>query len=146
MAKVAVTTKASPDAVFNLLADPDTYPRWLIGAKHIRGKDGEWPEVGSRFHHRVGLGPFALSDSTKVLESEPPSYLALEVNASKAVKGIVRFWLREGNGGTEVEMEEEPAHRFIGNLVRPVLDPLTHVRNALSLRRLVAMAVRADRS
>jgi hypothetical protein len=33
-------------------------------------------------------------------------------------------------------MEEEPKLRFIGNLVRPLLDPVIHVRNHRSLRRL----------
>jgi hypothetical protein len=33
-------------------------------------------------------------------------------------------------------MQEEPAARLIGNVVRPIMDPTMHVRNHRSLRRL----------
>jgi hypothetical protein len=38
-----------------------------------------------------------------------------------------------------VSIEEEPALRTIGNIVRPVMDPAIHVRNHRSLRRLAAL-------
>ena len=41
-----------------------------------------------------------------------------------------------------VSFEEEPAPRLLGNLVRPLMDPLTHLRNHRSLRRLAALVER----
>ena len=38
-----------------------------------------------------------------------------------------------------ITLEEEPALRAVGNLVRPVMDPATHVRNHRSLRRLAGV-------
>ena len=38
-----------------------------------------------------------------------------------------------------VSIEEEPAVRTVGNIVRPVMDPLIHVRNHRSLRRFAAL-------
>ena len=64
----------------------------------------------------------------------------LKVRATFALKAIVRFELTDApGGGTHVRFEEEPAHRIIGNLVRPVMDPLTHGRNAASLDRLAEL-------
>ena len=38
----------------------------------------------------------------------------------------------------------EPALRTIGNLVRPLMDPATHVRNHRSLRRLAQVIEQRD--
>ena len=69
MAYNCVEIDAPPAAVFAVLVDPRTYPRWLIGAHEIRSIDADWPQPGSHFHHRVGVGPFTIPDSSKVLGS-----------------------------------------------------------------------------
>ena len=56
---------ASPAAVFAVLVNPETYPKWLVGADRIRGVDPDWPAIGSKFHHVVGFGPFKIADSTR---------------------------------------------------------------------------------
>jgi uncharacterized protein YndB with AHSA1/START domain len=129
------------DHVWAALIDPNTYPRWLVGAKAMRSVDDEWPAVGSRFHHRVGMGPIRIDDNSEVLEIDAPRRLVLLVRATIAVRGRVTFELAERGESTLLTFEEEPAeilpaHRLVGNLVRPVLDPLTHVRNEISMRRL----------
>jgi uncharacterized protein YndB with AHSA1/START domain len=122
--------------VFALLADPATYPDWLIGAHSIEGIDASWPEPGSRFHHRVGVGPLTIPDDTQVLAVVPGSHLRLHVQARPLVAAVVTFRVIGDGDRCVVTMEEEPTPRVIGNLVRPVLDPVTHVRNHRSLRRL----------
>ncbi len=122
--------------VFDALADPRTYPDWLVGASRIRAVDDDWPAVGSRFHHRVGIGRATIADTTKVLAIEPTRMLRLAVRARPLVSAVVTFELVGEHDRCIVTMEEEPAVRAIGNLVRPLLDPMTHVRNHLSLKRL----------
>jgi hypothetical protein len=34
---------AGPDAVFDVLADPRSYARWVVGSKQIRAADGRAP-------------------------------------------------------------------------------------------------------
>ena len=92
--------------------------------------------VGSRFHHRVGLGPLTIADSTELLELEPDRLLRLAVRARPLVSAIVTFTVLGQGDRCVVGFEEEPGPRAIGNLVRPLLDPVTHVRNHLSLKRL----------
>src|SRR4051794_22888149 len=126
------------DEVFAVLIDPTTYPQWLVGAADMRGVDDDWPRPGSRFHHRVGFGPLTLADSTELLELEPDRMLKLGVRARPLISAVATFRLVGDEHRSVVTLEEEPAPRAIGNLVRPVLDPLTHVRNHLSLKQLDA--------
>ncbi len=130
---------ASPAEVFAVLSDPRTYPDWLIGASRIRDHDPGWPAVGSKFHHLVGIKPFALPDSTEVVSMEPDRLLRMHVRARPLVSAVATFTITGGTDGCVLCIEEEPALRVIGNLIRPVLDPITHVRNHRSLRRLAGV-------
>ena len=126
---------ASAHDVFRALVDPRTYPEWLAGAANIRDVDHAWPEPGSRFHHTVGVGPVKIPDSTKVVRVEVDRLLCLAVRARPFISAIATFSL-VSDGQRCVVTLEESALRLIGNVVRPVLDPLTDVRNHYSLKRL----------
>ena len=135
MSEVRRTIHAPPEAVWAVLADPTTYPDWLVGAQVIRDVDGEFPQPGSDFHHTVGASEdLALPDRTTALEAERPRKLTLKVRARPFFQGIVRFRLLPTKAGTELVVEEEP----IGPLrfAAPVLRPLITARNAKSLDRL----------
>jgi uncharacterized protein YndB with AHSA1/START domain len=131
---------AAPSAdVFDLLVDPTTYPDWLIGTSAIRDVDEAWPRPGSRFRHRVRFGPIAVPDHSEVLTYEDGSLLRLRVRARPFIAATVTFHVVGCGDRCVVTMEEEPDRRLIGNLVRPVMDPVIHVRNHRSLRRLEAL-------
>ena len=135
----------SAHRAFAVLVDPSTYPNWLAGAAAMRDIDDDWPRVGSRFHHRVGIGPITIADSTELLEIEPDRLLRLAVRARPFVSAVVTLTVLGDGDRCVVGFEEEPGPRAIGNLVRPLLDPVTHVRNHLSLKRLAALpALRPD--
>ena len=125
-----------PSEIFAVLADPESYPDWLIGAANIRDYDRNWPSPGTKFHHSVGVRPFVLMDTTEVIDVEPDRSLVLHVRARPLVAAIVTFRLIGDDERCVVSMEEEPTARMLGNVVRPALDPATHVRNHRSLRRL----------
>jgi uncharacterized protein YndB with AHSA1/START domain len=139
VAHSCVDVAADPDRVFDVLVDPRTYPAWLIGADHVRAVDAGWPTPGSRFHHTVGVWPLHVHDRSEVLEVERPRRLRLAVRATAMVRAVVTITLRGDATGTTICLEEEPAVPVIGEVVRPVLDPLTHVRNHASLRRLARL-------
>lgn len=136
-----MTTSLAPEDVFDHLLDPWRYPEWLLGASTMRAVDDSWPEVGSRFHHRVGFGPLKVNDRSKVIEIEPPTRLVLHVRATPAVQGIVSFTVEPTAEGSILWLQEEPAVK-LGQLMRPVLDPATHVRNKVSLRNLADLMER----
>jgi uncharacterized protein YndB with AHSA1/START domain len=139
MAHNCTEVSAPLATVFEYLLDPSTYPRWLIGAEGMDSVDDHWPRPGSRFYHKVGVGPLRVHDHTEVLELHAPHLLRLSVHASTLVRGEVTFHLRGDERSTILCLQEEPEKRLIGNLLRPVLDPLTHVRNHRSLARFARL-------
>lgn len=132
----------SIEEVYDAISDPTTYPTWLVGCRAIRSIDGNWPEPGAHFHHRVGLfGPLAINDSAEALEVEAGEHLALEVRFRPAGRGRVDFWLSsdpapDGSVRTRIDMDEAP----IGLLApaAPLLSPLIKSRNRTSLNSFVA--------
>lgn len=143
MAKNCVTTSFEPEDVFAHLLDPWRYPEWLLGASTMRDVDDNWPEVGSKFHHRVGFGPLKVNDRSKVLEIDPPKRLVLHVRATPALQGIVTFTVEPTAEGSILWLEEDPALK-IAQMLRPVLDPPTHLRNKASLRNLADLMRRDE--
>lgn len=136
MAYTSRIIHAPIDVIWDVLIDPYTYPDWLIGAEAIRDLDDNWPAVGSRFHHRVGVGWLSIADHSEVEEIIEPDLLRLAVRARPFVSAVATFRLVGDGNNTVVAIEEEPSVNVIGTIVRPWMDPLIHVRNHRSLGRL----------
>ncbi|GAC1376381.1 MAG: SRPBCC family protein [Acidimicrobiales bacterium] len=140
MARTQTTVPVPIERVFAVLADPYRYHEWVVGAKEIRDADATWPEVGSLFHHSVGVGPLTLKDNTQCLEVDAPTHIVLEARARPLGRARVDIRLEQVDGGTRVTMDEVATSPPLMKLLNPVLDPLVHVRNVESLRRLTAAA------
>jgi hypothetical protein len=133
---------ASPEQVWEVLADGWLYPLWVVGATRMRQVDDHWPAVGSRLHHSVGVWPLTIDDETLVLESEPARLLRLRAKGWPLGEAEVTVRLRPAGAGTEVEIEEEPASgpgRLVPSLVH---DPVLKWRNSETLNRLRFLAER----
>lgn len=131
--------EASPDSVFDVLVDPETYPDWLVGAQHIRSVDEDWPSVGARFHHAIGVGPAAVPGSTSVLRCARPDELVLAAGMGPFGEAAVRFALEPAPEGTLVRFEELPVRgvaRVLWRIARPVVSVGLWGRNAVSLASL----------
>ena len=136
MSTNTITVDTPPDVVWSVLADPPTYEYWVVGNKAIRTYDGEWPEPGSTFHHKVGFGPVTIADKTVSKEADPGRRLVMQVRAWPVGTGIVTLELEpDGPGKTKIVMVEE-AEAGPAKMVAPVLDRLVWFRNAETLRRL----------
>ncbi len=127
--------QATPEAIWEVLADPTTYPDWLVGAQVIRQVDDEFPAPGADFHHTVGVSDdAALPDKTTAVDADPPHRLQLKVRARPFFQGMVTFRLEPKGDGTEVTVHEEPIGWL--RLAGPVLDPILSARNKQSLAKL----------
>jgi carbon monoxide dehydrogenase subunit G len=140
MAHNEIGVDATPDAVFDVLSDPRSFARWVVGSRKIRGADPEWPAAGTSFDHSVGVGPFTLADSTSVKQSERPQLLKLLVRARPFTRAVVTLQMRPDAAGTRVEMDERPADCRSRIFFNALTEPLVRLRNAESLRRLKALA------
>jgi uncharacterized protein YndB with AHSA1/START domain len=133
-AEVRVTIAASPEAVFAVVSDPETYPEWLAGAQRIRRREAAFRAPRTRFDHDVGPTEGAtVADDTKALVNDPPHRLQLEVQAGP-ITGVVDFELTRTADGTEVRFREHAEGRM--GLVMPFLRGPVHLRNKASLERL----------
>lgn len=131
--EVRAEIAAPPRQVFAVLAEPRTYPRWLVGAKKIRSVDRDFPDEDAEFDHTVGAGPLTIDDSTEVLEVHEPDRLKLRVHVGP-LDGDVELLVLPSPGGTEVRFRERPVG--IPAAVTPLLRPTLQARNGESLRRL----------
>jgi uncharacterized protein YndB with AHSA1/START domain len=141
MARNVATFPAPIKQVFSVLADPKTYAYWVVGSDSIRDADASWPAVGSKLHHRVGVGPFKLNDNTEVLELTEPVHLVLQARARPLGTARVVLDLIDLGDRTQVIMVEGPGDRFSRLLHNPVADFLLRRRNDEALRRLQRLAV-----
>ncbi|MCW2926608.1 MAG: short chain dehydrogenase [Thermoleophilia bacterium] len=135
-ASASIWMPASPERVYEVLADADSYADWVVSAKEIRSHDAEWPEPGTTFHHTQGAGPLQLHDSTTVMRAAPEEEIVLQVRGRPLMTATTTISLEPVDGGTQVTMSERPT----SGLVRAVYNPLLHraleARNQESLRRL----------
>lgn len=129
-----------PEDVFAVLSEPRSFARWVVGSREIRRADPGWPKVGTAFDHRVGIWPVTLSDNSEVVECEPPRRLKLLVKARPFSRAYVTLDLKPSNGGTRLCMDEFAADIRSHLFFNPLTDPLIHVRNNVSLRRLKALS------
>jgi uncharacterized protein YndB with AHSA1/START domain len=128
------------ERVFAVLSDPETYADWVVGSDTIRDADPSWPALGSRFYHRVGVGPFKVNDHTEVLEVDPPRKLVLHARARPLGTAKVTLLVTPHGSGTQVTMREEAGDPLSLLAINPLTDRLVHHRNIESLRRLKRIA------
>jgi uncharacterized protein YndB with AHSA1/START domain len=131
-----------PQAVWDVLADADSYEYWVVGSKAVRDADPAFPAPGTRFHHTQGFGPLTVRDHTEVLAADPPRRLRLRANARPLGSATVTLTLEPGDGGTVVAIEEHPAGPFAPLGLNPALYAATRLRNARALMRLEDLALR----
>jgi len=146
MSRNEIHVDAPPEAVWSVLADPETYDQWVVGASHIRAAEPDFPAPGATFHHAQGVRPVTIEDTTTALAAERPHRLTLLVRVRPIVIGRVDFELIAEDGGTRVRMHEQPVAGFLAPLHNPLLDLLFKARNGETLRRLKRLAEERARS
>ena len=140
MATSHLHINAPPERVFGVLATPPTYADWVVGSETIRDADPNWPQKGSRLHHRVGVGPFKVNDHTEVIDVDPPHRLVLHARARPVGTALVTLLLEPRDGGTFVTMIEEAGDPLSRLSINRFTDWLVRKRNDVSLRRLERIA------
>jgi uncharacterized protein YndB with AHSA1/START domain len=138
MARNEIVIDAPPEQVYEVLLDPSAYPKWVVGAKELRGVDRKWPRTGARFHHTIGVGAATLDDSTKLLEKKANRRVVLEVRIRPVGVGKVAIDLKPKRRGrkTKVVMTEDLTRGPLSWVRRPIRSAAISARNAVSLRRL----------
>jgi uncharacterized protein YndB with AHSA1/START domain len=131
---------ASPEMVFDVLADPESYGYWVVGSSKIRHADAHWPAPGAVFGHTQGVYGMGVKDSTEVVATERPCTLVLEARFRPFAINKVEMRLSPSGGGTKVVMIEYPTGGLAARLHNPLTDLALKLRNVEALRRLRKLA------
>lgn len=133
---------ATPDQVWDVLADGWLYPLWVVGASRMREVDDHWPAVGAQLHHSVGTWPLLIDDSTEVVDATPGAMLKLRARAWPTGEATVTIRLSAVGTETEVTIEEDAASGPARLIPKPARDLPLAWRNVETLRRLAYIAER----
>lgn len=132
--------KTVPDKVWQVLSDGWLYPIWVVGATRMRDVDDNWPQVGAKLHHSVGVWPAVVDDNTEVLDCDPGRSLRMRARGWPIGEAEVVITLTASGAHTLVEIDEK-AVSGPGSLVpAPVEGVLIRWRNEETLRRLAHIA------
>jgi uncharacterized protein YndB with AHSA1/START domain len=134
--------KATPEQVWDVLADGWLYPLWVVGASRMREVDEGWPAVGAKLHHSVGSWPMLIDDTTEVLDSTPGSTLVLHARAWPTGAAQVTLRLDAVGVETDVSIEEDAVAGPALLMPKPLRDVQLTWRNSETLRRLAYVAER----
>ncbi|MBA3844429.1 MAG: SRPBCC family protein [Actinobacteria bacterium] len=138
MAENEIMIDASPEEVWAVLADPQTFDDWVLGAQNVRDADDSWPAVGSKLHHSTGVGPLTVDDETRVEEAVPPTRLVLLAKVGPIGEFRITLELRGADGQTTLFMQEDPVGGVAAHT--PGTDSAITARNTISLGRLKKLA------
>jgi uncharacterized protein YndB with AHSA1/START domain len=139
MSRNRIELPATPEQVFEVLIDPYSFPKWVVGAKRIRGVDPDWPRPGSAFHHASGAGgELTVKDKTELVTMNPPVSLVLQAYLRPLGIVRIRMLLERGpqEGTTLFTIRESPAPGTKMTKVKKMLDPALYLRNKKSVQCL----------
>lgn len=127
---------AYPSEVWDVLSDGWLYPVWVVGAARMREVDEDWPDVGAKLHHSVGLWPMMLDDNTEVLDSSVGRRLTLKARAFPAGAAEVEILLASEGARTRISITEKVVDGPARLIPPPVEAAAMRWRNAETLKRL----------
>lgn len=133
---------ATPEQVWEVLADGWLYPLWVVGATRMRDVDEAWPLPGARLHHSVGTWPLMVDDTTEVLEAQPGSSLTLRARTWPAGSADVVIRINPSGADTDVSITEDAARGPARLVPKPLRDLGLSWRNTETLRRLAFVVER----
>ncbi|MGW0841754.1 SRPBCC family protein [Streptomyces sp. NPDC002787] len=128
--------KASPQAVWAVLADGNRYAEWVVGTSDSEPVRGQWPQVDSAIGYEVRVGPVRLSNETVVRHCEEGSVLELEARAGALGTARISLELRPWGRHCLVIADEHPLQGVGGTLHNVGVEALIQLRHRAMLARL----------
>ncbi len=127
-----------------VLADPESYVRWVVGPCEVTPQRGRWPEVGATIHYEMPVGPARLSNETVVRRCEEGSVLELEAKAGPLGTGRIALELRPWGDDCLIFVDEHPLRGPGGALHNTAVELFIHLRHRAMLARLAHLCEERD--
>ncbi|MGW0817873.1 SRPBCC family protein [Streptomyces viridiviolaceus] len=131
--------QASPQAVWEVLADGNQYVEWVVGPSAVSPTRGQWPQVGAAIAYEVCLGPVRLSNETVVRHCVEGSELELEAHAGSLGTARIAIELRPWGENCLVIVDEHPLRGAGGLLHNTGVEVLIQLRHRAMLARLAKL-------
>ncbi|MFE7931863.1 SRPBCC family protein [Streptomyces sp. NPDC057456] len=128
--------KASPQTVWDVLADGDRYSEWVVGTSSTQEMTGEWPRVDAEIAYEIRVGPLRLTNETVVRRCRKPDVLELEARAGVLGTARIAFELRPWGRYCLVILDEHPLQGVGGLLHNAGVEVVTQLRHRAMLGRL----------
>lgn len=132
-----VLVDRSPGEVWDVLSDGRAYAEWVMGTRHVRDVDPDWPALGSKIHYTLGIGRWTFDDITTVRLAEPGQRLELEAHAGRLGTARVSIVLLPwGERQTVLILDEHPLSGPGARWHSILVETLLRLRNGRMLRSL----------
>jgi len=123
---------APPEAVWDVVADPNNLPRWDHHISEVEGVPEGGLGLGTEYTTAVKLMGAKAHSSAKVLELEPPRYSKIELRG--LLEGVVETWLEPLDGG-KTRLRHRVEYRFKGGPIGALAARAVRLLGASSLLR-----------
>ncbi|MEU0477346.1 SRPBCC family protein [Streptomyces olivaceus] len=128
--------QATPQAVWDVLADGSQYARWVVGPSEVTPRSGQWPRTGATIAYEVRLGPLRLTNESVVRHMVEGALLEIEAKAGRLGTARISVELRPWGEQCLVIVDEHPL-RGPGGLMHNVgVEALIQIRHRAMLARL----------
>ncbi|MFD5800121.1 MULTISPECIES: SRPBCC family protein [unclassified Streptomyces] len=131
--------QATPQAVWDVLADGDLYVEWVVGPSDSTPRSGHWPEVGATIAYEVRLGPLRLDNESVVRHKADGRLLEIEAKAGRLGTARISVELRPWGEQCLVIVDEHPLRGPGGILHNTGVEALIQVRHRAMLARLARL-------
>jgi hypothetical protein len=135
-------TTATRRQVWDVIADGWTYSQWVVGNSRMRAVDPDWPAVGSKIHHTIGIWPLVINDETVVESCTPQEELVLLARTRPFGQARITLRLYDTADGSRIEMAEVPVGGPLNLIPRRLALAAAFPRNRECTWRLAALAER----
>lgn len=131
--------QATPQAVWDVLADGNLYADWVVGTSDSTPGAGQWPQVGATLTYEVRLGPLRLNNESVVRHKVDGSLLEIEAKAGSLGTARISVELRPWGEQCLVIVDEHPLRGPGGLLHNAGAEALIQVRHRTMLARLARL-------
>ena len=135
---------ATPERVWDVLANGWTYSGWVVGNSRTRAVSKKWPAPGTRILHSIGAWPAVINDETVVETCTPQEELVLFARVRPATEALVTLRLSDTAGGCRIAMSETAVSGPLSWLPQALQAAAFAPRNRECLWRLAKIAEKRD--
>ena len=135
-------TTATRAQVWDVVADGWTYSQWVVGNSRMRAVEPDWPAVGSKIHHTIGIWPVVINDETEVESCAPEEELVLLARTRPFGQARITLRLHDVADGCRIEMAEVPVGGPLNLIPRRLALAAAFPRNRECTWRLASLAER----